>query len=68
MDSNKKKTCMLQIKEKNIYLDWSLSRDVRDKKVHCQVLTVHQLVHNLPNASWHPVAIQIGIVLQKKGK
>ena len=56
---------MLRLEE---YLDWSLSRDMRDKKVHCQVLTVHQLVHNLPNASRHPVTIQIGIVLQREEK
>ena len=38
-----------------------------NEEVHCNVLTVHPLVHHLPDLLRHPVAIHIAVVLQREG-
>ena len=49
------------------HLEWRLSPDMRYEKVHGNVLTVHILVHCVPHLTRHPIGIEVGIVLDRKG-
>lgn len=50
------------------YLDGGLPRDVGDKEVHSNILTVDVFVHHVSDGLGHHVRIQVGIILSgKKG-
>lgn len=45
------------------YLDGGLPRDVGDKEVHCNILTVDVLIHHISDGLGHHIRIQVGIIL-----
>ena len=44
-------------RKKGTYFDWWFPGDVGNEKVHCNVLTVHPLVHHLSDLLRHPVTV-----------
>lgn len=46
-------------------LDGWFAGDVRNQKVHGDILTVYVFVHHVPDGLRHHVGVQIGVVLQK---
>lgn len=46
-------------------LNWWFPGDVRDEKVHGDVLAIPPLVHMVTNRLWHHLAVQVEVVLQR---
>ena len=44
-------------RKEGTYFDWWFPGDVGNEKVHCNVLTVHPLVHHLSDLLRHPVTV-----------
>lgn len=49
-----------------IYFNGRFSADMRDKKVHCNIFTVHEVVYNISDFLRHPLAIEVEVVLQRE--
>jgi len=48
-----------------LYLDGRFSRQVRDQKVHGDVLAVDVFIHHVADGLRHHVGVQVGVVLER---
>ena len=47
-----------------MYFKGWFSADMRDKKVHSYVFAVHKVVNDASDLLWHPLTVQVEVVLQ----